>query len=527
MSDDLWQFFLSLPVIFYSSWIFFRGAFYALKAKTLDMMVLVAVAIGTGWIYSVAATFWIEGDVFYEAAAFLAAFVLLGHWFEMRARGGANDAIRALLDLAPPKAIVIRDGEELRASDSRSPGRRPVAYPAGRQGARRRGGDRRRELGRRVDGHRGVAPDLKKPGDTLVGATINKQGTPARARPLSARKRRSRKSSSSSRRRRTRKRQHSAWRIGRPSGSCWSPDRRPRHFHRLVRRRRRPGARRAAVRDHRRCHHVPGRARPRDADRDHGRDRPGREAGILFKNAIAIEQSADLETVVLDKTGTLTQGEPEVVEIQADGVDEAELLRLVAAVERANTPWQKRSSRKPRHAGWSDCAPPSSCRSRTWRPGDRRRSSRCSRQPGPTRARTDLAQRARHSSRGDRRRRADGRPRRRRWRTSRVDRDRRRPSRVGRSGDRSAERAWRSTGHAHGRQPADGRADRIARGSTRSWPKSCRAKKRPRLRSCRRRGGRSRWLATASTMRRRSLRPRSASRSEPAPMSQSKLPTSS
>ena len=113
MGDDLWQFFLSLPVIFYSSWIFFRGAFLALRARTLDMMVLVAVAIGTGWIYSVAATFWIEGDVFYEAAAFLAAFVLLGHWFEMRARGGANDAIRALLDLAPPKAVVIRDGREL------------------------------------------------------------------------------------------------------------------------------------------------------------------------------------------------------------------------------------------------------------------------------------------------------------------------------------------------------------------------------------------------------------------------------
>ena len=95
IGDDLWQFFLSLPVIFYSSWIFFRGAYVALRAKTLDMMVLVAVAIGTGWVYSVAATFWIEGDVFYEAAAFLAAFVLLGHWFEMRARGGANDAIRA------------------------------------------------------------------------------------------------------------------------------------------------------------------------------------------------------------------------------------------------------------------------------------------------------------------------------------------------------------------------------------------------------------------------------------------------
>src|SRR6266542_6095833 len=63
MRDSLWQFFLSLPVVFYSSQVFFKGAYKALRAKTLDMMVLVAVAIGTGWIYSVAATFWIGGDV--------------------------------------------------------------------------------------------------------------------------------------------------------------------------------------------------------------------------------------------------------------------------------------------------------------------------------------------------------------------------------------------------------------------------------------------------------------------------------
>jgi Cu2+-exporting ATPase len=56
--------------------------------------------------------------------------------------------------------------------------------------------------------------------------------------------------------------------------------------------------------------------------------------GILFKNAVAIEQSASLDTVVLDKTGTLTRGEPEVVQITGDGLDDGELLRLVAAVER-------------------------------------------------------------------------------------------------------------------------------------------------------------------------------------------------
>src|SRR5262249_61833541 len=110
---DVWELLLSLPIVLYSSQIFFTGAYRALWARTLDMNVLVAVGIGTGWVYSVGATFWIEGDVFYEASAFLATFVLLGHWFEMRARGGANDAIRALLDLAPPRATGIRGGEEV------------------------------------------------------------------------------------------------------------------------------------------------------------------------------------------------------------------------------------------------------------------------------------------------------------------------------------------------------------------------------------------------------------------------------
>jgi len=110
--DDIFSLLLSLPVIGYSSAIFFQGAVQALKRHTLDMMVLVAVAIGAGWTYSLFITLTGGGDVFYEAASVLAAFVLLGHWFEMRARGGANDALRTLLELAPPKAIVIRNGVE-------------------------------------------------------------------------------------------------------------------------------------------------------------------------------------------------------------------------------------------------------------------------------------------------------------------------------------------------------------------------------------------------------------------------------
>jgi Cu2+-exporting ATPase len=86
LKREVWELLLSLPVVLYASSIFFKGAVAALRARTLDMMVLVAVAIGTAWVYSVAVTLFIEGDVFYEAAAMLASFVLLGHWFEMASR---------------------------------------------------------------------------------------------------------------------------------------------------------------------------------------------------------------------------------------------------------------------------------------------------------------------------------------------------------------------------------------------------------------------------------------------------------
>jgi P-type Cu2+ transporter len=110
LDRNVWQLLLSLPVL-WAARMFFTGAVGALRQRTLDMNVLVAVAIGISWVYSVAVTAGLSGDVFYDAGAMLATFVLLGHWFEMRARGGAANAIRALLDLAPPTAVVLRGGE--------------------------------------------------------------------------------------------------------------------------------------------------------------------------------------------------------------------------------------------------------------------------------------------------------------------------------------------------------------------------------------------------------------------------------
>ena len=279
LDRDIWLLLLSLPVVLYASSIFFTGALAALRARTLDMMVLVAVAIGVGWTYSVAATFFIEGEVFYEAAAMLATFVLLGHWFEMRARGGANDAIRALLDLAPPKAVVLRDGE-------------PVEVPTAevqvgdllliRPGAKVPVDAEVVEGESEVDESTVTGESLpvhKGPGDQLVGATINRTAHCGRAQPRSGPTPRWRRSSSSSRRPRTRRRPASGWPTAPLSGWCsW------RSMGGLVT---------FAVwyfvvgRDvqdallfaiTRRGDHLPGRARARDPDGDHGRHRPRRRS---------------------------------------------------------------------------------------------------------------------------------------------------------------------------------------------------------------------------------------------------------
>src|SRR5262245_53308239 len=177
LSDEWFQLFLSLTAVFYSSRIFFDGAVRALRARTLDMMVLVAVAIGAGWLYSLVVTLSGGGEVFYEAATVLAAFVLLGHWLEMRARGGANDAIRKLLDLAPPMAVVIRDGEPVET---------PTAEVAVGDLLLVRPGAKVPVDGVVAEGQSDVdesmvtgesLPVHKAPGSDVIGATINKDGT--------------------------------------------------------------------------------------------------------------------------------------------------------------------------------------------------------------------------------------------------------------------------------------------------------------------------------------------------------------
>ena len=334
LRDDVWLLLLSLPVIFYSSWIFFDGAVRALRARTLDMMVLVAVAIGAGWLYSLAVTLTGGGDTFYEAVTVLAAFVLLGHWFEMRARGGANDAIRALLDLAPPQATVIRGGESIEV---------PTAEVMAGDLLLVRPGDKIATDGVVEEGQSEVdesvvtgesLPVSKAPGSAVIGATINKNGTlRVRATKVGADTALAQivklvQEAQNSKAPGQRLADRAAfWLVlvalagGGVTLLAWLLAGRSLATAMLF-------AITVVVIT---CPDALGLATPTAIMVGTGL---GARRGILFKNAMALETSARIQAVVMDKTGTLTKGEPEVTDVVADGLPEQEVLRLAAAVER-------------------------------------------------------------------------------------------------------------------------------------------------------------------------------------------------
>jgi Cu2+-exporting ATPase len=334
LDGDVWQLLLSLPVL-YAARGFFTGSVAALRQRTLDMNVLVAVAIGISWAYSVAVTAGLQGEVFYDAGAMLATFVLLGHWFEMRARGSASDAIRALMDLAPPRAIVLRDGEpiEVRTAEV-AVGDAVLIRPGAKVPVDAVVTDGESEVDEStVTGE--SLPVHKRPGDELVGATINENGTlRARASAVGSDTalaqivslvQEAQNSKAPAQRLADRA---AAWLVvvalvaGTLTFAGWliaGADGRQALLYAIS----------VVVIT---CPDALGLATPTAIMVGSGL---GAKRGILFKNATALEQTASVDTVVFDKTGTLTRGQPEVVEIAtADGVREDDLLRLVAAAER-------------------------------------------------------------------------------------------------------------------------------------------------------------------------------------------------
>lgn len=105
-------------VILYGGFVFYKGSVKSLKLRTLDMNVLVTIALLSGYLYSLGSTFFFEAPDFYWEISTLATFILFGHWMEMKAQRSAAGALRELVKLIPPTANLIRNGEIVEVSTS-------------------------------------------------------------------------------------------------------------------------------------------------------------------------------------------------------------------------------------------------------------------------------------------------------------------------------------------------------------------------------------------------------------------------
>ena len=339
VSPDLIAFLLTTPVVLYGGWPFFIGAYRALKNGVLNMAVLVSISVLAGYVFSLAATFLFQGEVFYEAAAMLVTFVLFGHWMEMRARSGTGQAIQKLLTLAPPMARVERDGQEVEIPTSEVVvGDTVVIRP----------GDKVPVDGVVLTGESDVdesmitgesVPVKKRPGDEVIGASINKTGSfKFRATRVGADTAlaqivqlvQSAQNSKAPAQRLADRAAHYLVLVAVFGGLLtfiiW-------YF--LVGQSALFALTLAITVIVITCPDALGLATPTAVMVGTGL---GAEHGILYKNATALEQPAKLEAIIFDKTGTLTKGEPEVVNLMTVGnpVDESDLLRLVASAEQGS-----------------------------------------------------------------------------------------------------------------------------------------------------------------------------------------------
>jgi P-type Cu2+ transporter len=336
LDRKIFLFIVATGGIAYPAWPFFVAAWRAARSGVANMATLIVLSVGTGYVFSVGATFLYEGEVFYEAVVVLLVFILLGHWLEMRARAGASDAIRALMDLAPPMATVLRNGVETKVSTAEViVGEIVVIKP----------GDKIPVDGEITNGSSQVdesmltgesMPVKKSVGGKVIGATINKSGSF----------------------------QYTATKVGADTALA--------QIVKLVQEAQNSKAPGQLLADQAAqwlviaailtglitfsvwfwvlgqpllfaltltitvfviaCPDALGLATPMAIMVGTGL---GAMNGILFKNASALENATKLTVVVFDKTGTLTVGQPDVIEmVTASGTSEALLLSTAAAVEK-------------------------------------------------------------------------------------------------------------------------------------------------------------------------------------------------
>lgn len=327
---------LSTPVVWWAGWIFVGGAFRSLRHRSLNMSVLVATGVLAAWGFSLVITIGDLGETFFEAAAMLVTFVLFGHWMEMKSRRGTTDALRALFDLVPPKATVIRNGAEVEIATSEIVvDDRVVLRP----------GDKVPVDGVIESGETAIdealvtgesVPKDKGPGDEVIGGSINKTGAVTfRATKVGAETalaqivklvEEAQSSKAPGQRLADRAAQYLvilAVGSGLITFVVWYFIGGETALFSLT------FAISAVVIA---CPDALGLATPTAVAVGTGL---GARHNILIKDAATLEGMSRVRAVVLDKTGTLTEGRPHLTRVvTSDGFDERELLRLAASAER-------------------------------------------------------------------------------------------------------------------------------------------------------------------------------------------------
>ncbi len=342
---------LATPVVLWGGAPFFARGAASLRSRHFNMFTLIAIGTGVAWAYSVVATlapalfppaFRAHGGgvaVYFEAAAVIVALVLLGQVLELRARSQTSSAIRALLQLAPATARRLdADGGEADV---------PLAQVVVGNRLRVRPGEKVPVDGIVLDGHSAVdeamltgepTPVEKTAGDAITGGTVNGSGgLVMRAERVGADTLLARIVQMVSEAQRSRAPIQrladvvAGWfvpvvlAVSLLTFALWAwlgPE--PRLAHALVN---------AVAVLIIACPCALGLATPMSIMVGTGR---GAQAGVLIRQAEALEVLETIDTLVVDKTGTLTEGKPHLVAVEVDGIDVVDLLGLAASLERAS-----------------------------------------------------------------------------------------------------------------------------------------------------------------------------------------------
>ncbi len=351
-SSNWFQLLLATPVVLWAGWPFFERGWASLRSRNLNMFTLIAMGTGVAWIYSIVGTLFparfpaaLRGagsavPVYFEAAAVITVLVLLGQVLELKAREQTSGAIKALLNLAPKRATRVKadGGDEDVTLDAIVVGDRLRVRP----------GESVPVDGAVVEGRSSLnesmvtgesMPVTKEIGGHVIGGTMNQTGSfVMRAERVGAETLLAKIVQMVAQAQRSRAPiqrladQVAGWFVPLViavsaaafiAWSIWGPE--PRLTFGLI----------AAVSVLIiACPCALGLATPMSIMVGVGR---GAETGVLIKSADALERLEKVDTIVVDKTGTLTEGRPSVVAVKTvAGADGDDLLRLAASVERGS-----------------------------------------------------------------------------------------------------------------------------------------------------------------------------------------------